>query len=822
MAKSKKSKSPMPQAVAAAHEQAQPANYVSGYHYDFDADKVVSNDSASPVPAFVNHIAWEKKGNKVQGFVPALASGICMDYGSSFLTQWNSNSFCDWEPVDNNTDGKREIRLAIRYWRQDPLVSRCIGILGMLAGTFIQVNCQNEDFKQIVSNWLDAAMPHEFKAAFFLEYFRTGYVPILKTLIEYVPRDYRANKIPQVGEAGNIDSGPTVRVKATAEAREQATTELLERNKKASAAYKLAVKQYQQAVDAGVPDKIEVWAKVVAAKQYEWLKGTVPGAYTVLNPELVDMDGPADLGWMRQPFLRISGALKLAIQKPTDYQNDVMKMLPLQMVQQIRNGSNKIWLPPNICSVVTRDKQPYERYPTPMCAHAFKALEMKDELYHMDRATVHGVRNRILLVKIGNDEYPCFDPTQIAEVQKLFNSPSRTMTLFWNHTIELEWIEPALDSLKDTTKYKIWDDQIRTAFGISSVLSGTSETAGVIGNSIFNFKGVEAEVASAQQSFLQFANHEIKLLRTSLGISDDVHISFDELNLKDEVAFMAALTQMVMNGIIDHQTALETLQFHFPTITERMKQMKSLKGKGLFMPVPSANNLGPGGNMLPAKGGLPGKGRPKKSPGKKNQSKTGKSPAKKAKATARLIPISDREAVFVVDADLLTPEETQEISQATQVPTEWIMTKASYEERYGKPVDFTPPWPFLTQAETFAAIRESNKLLDQAKAMATDAIDKQKSGTSTEPGKRGPYITAKKRDDAVHHGFGQAFAGAYGSSENFIELIHSDKWTETVDQVKRELQTAAPDMSDIELAAAAQVITYRRARKVAKKPMMKK
>ena len=116
------------------------------------------------------------------------------------------------------------------------------------------------------------------------------------------------------------------------------------------------------------------------------------------------------------------------------------------------------------------DKQPYERYPTPVAVHAQTALDMKTELIAMDKATARHVKNRILLVKIGNDEYPEFDDDKIASVQAMFNGQGRNMTFVWNHCIDLSWIEPNLDSLKDTEKYKFWNSEIRTIFGITRII----------------------------------------------------------------------------------------------------------------------------------------------------------------------------------------------------------------------------------------------------------------------------------------------------------------------------------------------------------------
>jgi len=478
----------------------------------------------------------------------------------------------------------------------------------------------------------------------------------------------------------------------------------------------------------------------------------------------------------------------------------MLEQMPFEIVQQIRQGKREIYLPGNVCRVVYGDKQPYERYPTPILKHAFEALAVKYDLLAMDQSTARSVRNRILQVTIGSDQLPVTDDTEIRKLAQLFNSPSRSLTLFWNHTLQIKWIEPSLDSLRDDKKYNVWNDEIRTAFGISRILTGTSETAGAIGNSIMNFKGVEEEVGEAQAAFIEWLMEEITLLRMALGVSHEVKIKFDSLNLKDEVKFTAVITQMVQNGLLDEETALETLKYHFPTIVARKKKMKKFHDQGLFLAKPSANNLGPGGD--PKKGGgTPTGGKPANQPlADNNANKKGTSQPKKA--TAKIIPISAAQASVVVDMEQMSSDERQDIAQAFDVPKDWVLTVAEYTERFGEEPDMEAGWPDLSDGELVQVARQAVAVAQEIDTEADRIL------AESQKGKR-MYVTAKRREAARAH------ASTAVLAKFKPESITDKTWSRRLEITRANL--AVDDLPPEELDVLAVLSLARRYTKAAKK-----
>lgn len=725
------------------------------YEFDFDTGMVKLRDQTAPKALAMMQVQKRDDGSFV-ATVPNLATGsFLMDPGWGGPVgggYFDGDKMALWEQFDSVRDGKWEMRQSHRFYRNDPLVFRCIQFLAQIANADLTLSCENENFLDIVRNWADRAMPHSFRQAWFVEYFKTGMVASIKTLQPYVPRDWKSSKIPSTAENGNIEAPiPATGSHTEDEALEIIkTNEILERNRvnqerlnRALANYEQTTKMVQQGLWS--PHRLPNVTEELAAAQYEWSKGQIPGAYTLLDPLLIDIEGPPHMPMLRLPFLRIDGGLVNAVNNPNVSTAGIIETLPSEFVMQIRAGRTKVWLSPNICSITYGDKAPYERYPIPMVRRAFDALELKAELTAMDKSTARTLKNRILLVKVGDKDFPELDSTKIDRVRAILNTPSRNLVLVWNHCIHMEWIEPKVDSLNDASKYNHANDEIRTVFGVHRVFSGTDTGTG-IGNSAYNFQGVKELVEEAQKKFLEFLMNEIRMLRTSLNISADVKAEFDKMNMQDEVKFWAVLQQAVMNGLIDHQTALETLKFHFPTIETRMKKIKKLQKQGIFLPTPSANNLGPGGT--PAKGGTKTGGKPANQPlADNNANKKGKPNPKGAKIAAKARIMSGPNGNVIVINDDNTAgnwdEVVKSVASLFSCDSSQVVRQSEYEKATGNKVYFVDPLPELDPGEMLEAALAAT---DIAAKIDTEYETLAEAAKSEPNGKvRGPYLTANRK-----------------------------------------------------------------------------
>lgn len=402
---------------------------------------------------------------------------------------------------------KAKIRKTIDYWENDPIVYKCITLLAYLANDTFTISSENKKVETALREWWRSIKGEDFLSHFFLEYFRSGNVPILKTKIVYTPRN---------GHKGG---------------------------------------RYKDA--------------------------KIPGGYTILNPMNISIKSTGIAG-IKQAYLQLSDDFVSLLRDASNI-TKLRDAFPEEMVPLLKEGAGEIPLPNELFSMVTKDKQPYEEWALPLTSHAFDALDYRRALREMDRATASGVRNRILMVTIGNDMFPVTDDKELTKLASKFKNPSKNLTIFWNHTLKMSYVEPELDSL-NIEKYQPALEDIRAVYGISRVLLG--ENGDSTGNNTLSLKGMMEILSEARNSFISWFFREVNDVANIVSNTreDEVTVHFGTLNLKDENDFFRVLMQMVDRQIISYETAMETMGYYFPKELKRLESEKKIREeKGILM-----------------------------------------------------------------------------------------------------------------------------------------------------------------------------------------------------------------------------------------------
>lgn len=494
-----------------------------------------------------------------------LAEGSVVRRDDFNTVTWD-NDTANWGGESVPSDAKEQIKKAVKYFTSEPIVFKSINLLAQLANDSFKIQCEDADTETFYTQWWKDIGGDDFLSWFFLEFFRSGNVPIFKTLIPYVPQNY------------DPDTPPSTARK---------TKEVAKQSIEAKKNFENAIKNLDSvrlAYSKGKVNKKMVMdaEKTYAAMQKTWQTKAIPGAYTILNPLSIKIEGPSDLPWLRLPKLMINDEIKKAIKNPSKEVKDIVSYIPKEVVSEIKKGNDSVLLPDYLCTIVTKDKQPYEVWATPLCTSAFDALDFKKELRTMDKHTVRGVRNRILKVTIGNNEFPVLDNTALKQLAKEFNNPSRNLTIFWNHTLSIEYVEPDLDSLK-VDKYEPVMEEIRTCFGIAKVLTGNDGNS--LGNNVLNLKGLVEVLSEAQKKFLTWFHQEAKRVSEATAMPKIPEATFGQLNLKDENEYIRVLSTLVDRQIISYETMVDTLGYHFPKEIDRLKKEKELRDtEGILVP----------------------------------------------------------------------------------------------------------------------------------------------------------------------------------------------------------------------------------------------
>jgi hypothetical protein len=154
---------------------------------------------------------------------------------------------------------------------------------------------------------------------------------------------------------------------------------------------------------------------------------------------------------------------------------------------------------------ITSTRPSYRRFADVRMESVFELLDLKHLLREMDRATILGSTNAIILVKKGDDSRPA----QAAELQQVANevkTTSRIPIIVSDHRLEIEIITPDLDYLS-AEKYNGIDSRITSR--MFQILSTGNYSSGTASDDSIKLMRVVASSMEARRDQIRdsFMNH---------------------------------------------------------------------------------------------------------------------------------------------------------------------------------------------------------------------------------------------------------------------------------------------------------------------------
>jgi hypothetical protein len=256
-----------------------------------------------------------------------------------------------------------------------------------------------------------------------------------------------------------------------------------------------------------------------------------------------------------------------------------MNLIPDDMKKALRSGKGLMPLDPNLYTRITRKKQPYERYATPFLERVFEPIMYKQKLRMMDMSTIEGLINQLVTVTIGNDEYPA-DDDDLEAIAQLFQTPSKSYTVFWNHTLQVQFHKPeGLDTLTQD-KYKQVNDDILAGLGVSRVLiDGQGSNFSTAWVSILSL--IE-RLDNTRHKVVQWLEDEYKHVADENGFKVVPKVQFNKMNLREDNYIRDVLLAMYDRGLLDEEDILKETGRDYESIIETKKRNE--KNSKLFFP----------------------------------------------------------------------------------------------------------------------------------------------------------------------------------------------------------------------------------------------
>lgn len=366
--------------------------------------------------------------------------------------------------------------------------------------------------------------------------------------------------------------------------------------------------------------------KASAAKKKIWSKGYVPIAYTILNPLLIEIEGSL-LFDKSKVTLTPSDELKKMLAKPkselTEDEKEIIKLLPTDFKRQTESGGT-IELDPLFVGAIDYRKQPYERYPRPRGIKAFDSLEYKNSLRQADLSTLDGISNYILKITIGSDEFPVTNQNELETVAKLFDTPSKSFDVVWNHTLQIEKIvSPEIEAILGQDKYRQVNEDITGALAVSRLLIDGGGEVNEAAAALLA-KTVIEEINYARRLVTRWIYNEYRQIANAMGFKKFPKVRWDNTVLRDMILYMSTIAELVDRRMLSYETALGQLGFDYENEFNNMKNELPSVIEGVLGIIGSPFQKS-GSNLQPVQNapkGTPSYGRPKGKPGTKKKPST--------------------------------------------------------------------------------------------------------------------------------------------------------------------------------------------------------
>jgi len=419
------------------------------------------------------------------------------------------------------------IKRANQYHYTEPLVGSTNCLLASLAAKGFENDLDDDDIKAFYDAWAYDVNFYEVLEWIFLEFFKTGNVVTYKVLGKYQPKTKN---------------------------------------------------------EPGAPGKTANASKEYAAAKKKWAKSYIPTSYTILNPELLDIRGNL-LFDKYSIYIKLPVTLKEVLDKPTielsDEEKELIKSLPPKIKRAVQNDEDLL-LDSDVIGTIFYRKQPYERYAKPRITRIFDSLEYKRSLREADLSTLDGISNYILKITIGSDEYPVTSQEELMAVAKLFDTPSKSFDVVWNHTLKIEKIvSPEIESILGQEKYAQVNDDITAGLAVTKALldgSGDMNASEVA----LAIKGVTEEINYARRQVSRWIHNEYRQIAEAMGFDKFPKVRWDEGTLKDTIMYMSTLAQLVDRRMLSYRTALESLGFDFDNERNNLEKEVPLVQEGTF------------------------------------------------------------------------------------------------------------------------------------------------------------------------------------------------------------------------------------------------
>lgn len=373
----------------------------------------------------------------------------------------------------------------------------------------------------------------------------------------------------------------------------------------------------------------------------------IPVGFNVINPAVVRVEGSLNTA--------LTGKAPQYAIKKSDLTSDsyIDRNSDIQWPSWVQEKEDMIIIPRDRMFSVERKKMPYQRYPTPLVMRVARAIMFKRKLELMDWSTADNMINSLVTVTIGNDEYPA-TKKQIQQLKNVFQTGAKSMIVYWDHTLNVQFHRPEADQVLGSEKYERVIQDIMTGLGVSqSLVAGGGGGGGAYASQWIAVLALIERLEWGRQDIIQALKPIYRDIMRSRGehSMDPPELRFDRMRLRQEDRVKMILMAMRDRGLLSARTALEEAGYDAETEMENQKGEMELMEEGIFTPI--------GNTPIKGEPGRP-KGRPGNYPDMRQPNDS--QPDQQSKSRERMV-LVDGDIVIPTNDDIVEQEAESEIEK---------------------------------------------------------------------------------------------------------------------------------------------------------------
>ena len=424
-------------------------------------------------------------------------------------------------------DCRDAVKLCLKAYWAFPLLRNIVEVMGELSNSRLFLKGGSKKVRDFISAWFEKINLWQLKEQFFREWFRSG-----NCFFYRFDGDFKAEDLRQMTQVyGN---------------------------------------------------------EALAAKD----KKSIPYKYIILNPETITAGG--NISFNEAVYFKVLNQYELQhLKNPkTKEDKDFLKSLDEETRKSIKSGGQvKLKLDPEKLSVLLYKAQGYEPMGVPMAYGVLNDIEAKLELKRIDLSIARTTDRALLMITVGSEpseHNPApnnINRTTIAALQQAFSNESISRTLITDYTVKGNWLIPDVNKILGQEKYAQLDKDINV--GLNAVLFSEGEK---FANTSIKVQIFVERLKEARNAFLKnFLQKEVVKICQTIGAKNYPEVHFEDLSLKDEIAWLKIVVQLAQFGFLTPEEMFEAMDSgKLPTVEDSIdsqRAFKALRGEELYMPI---------------------------------------------------------------------------------------------------------------------------------------------------------------------------------------------------------------------------------------------